>query len=81
MYALVRLLYILLAVWCVPVVVFTLPDLARATGAPQQAAAAAMALAATVIPYVFIRAVEKLVDFRIERTHELLAQIVDRGKI
>ncbi len=35
-------------------------DLSRANGAPQQAAAAAMALALSIIPYVFTRCVEKL---------------------
>jgi hypothetical protein len=34
--------------------------LESATGAPQQAAGAAMAVASAVIPYVFARAVEKI---------------------
>ncbi|MDM7987255.1 MAG: hypothetical protein QUS13_07980 [Smithella sp.] len=34
--------------------------LESATGAPQQAAGAAMAVASAVVPYVFARAVEKI---------------------
>lgn len=38
----------------------TVADLARATSAPQQAAAAAMGIVMVVIPYVFTRAVQEL---------------------
>jgi hypothetical protein len=37
-----------------------LSDIVNANGAPQQAAAAASALATSLIPYVFTRCVEKL---------------------
>lgn len=46
---------------------------AAATGAPQQAAASAIALAIAVIPYVFSRCVEKFGSSAVDELRELRA--------
>jgi hypothetical protein len=66
------------ALWLVPIIgallgslVFLL-TLASATGAPQEAAGHAMAIALAVIPYVLVRAVYFMTETRVE---------IDTGRI
>lgn len=82
MITLIKLMYLLLSLWALAVGAIFVASFATMKGAPQEAAAAGMACAAVVIPYVFIRAMEKIAAARMDEigdyTNRLLKRLADR---
>jgi hypothetical protein len=50
------------------------------SGAPQEAAGAAMASAVVIIPYVFTRAIEALSSNKLEQQNEKIIELLERRK-
>jgi hypothetical protein len=54
--------------------------IAHSSGAPQQAAGAAIAAAFAIIPYVFSRAVSELAENKIEKQNERIIKLLSGEK-